>query len=240
MTADPSFAPYDTCVAGGEAELATSNLTSALNAFEAAAFIADTADQQATALNLKAIALSLLGRYAMSQDTSNEALQYASNNPTLAGKIKRDEGMSLLRYASTRIFPRVHVSAEVAMLLKESIKLLSFDGDNLELAVSHGYMGRQMLVIGKQARARQYMRQADAIIRLGDNRDYELNNLMWLIRADPLHRQTLRSRIIRLIEQTGQTRRNDELRLIMLGGNTLYRIVESNSWLRKLLTRLRK
>jgi len=55
---------------------------------------------------------------------------------------------------------------------------------------------------------------------------------MWLIRAvDRPARPLLRDRIVKLIEQTGQTSRTAELRLIMIGGDKLYSFVRNRPWI---------
>ena len=201
--------------------------------------------KEAQATQMMSVAYSLDGQHEKAKRFATKALTLAGDDNALAGRILRDAGMALLRQAS-----KLDVGKERDKLLVDadedfssSYVLLTRSTDTrLEAAVTYGFMGRHRLIIGDYESAYKHLHDADKVLRDGPNPGYELNNLMWLLRANLPYQERRayrKARIIPLIKETGQTRRYDELWLIVVGGDSLYRFVERNEWIQKLVQRLR-
>ena len=191
---------------------------------------------KAEAHQMRSIALSLAGKHEESILAADEARKQAVGNDLLLGRIIRDANMARLRYAlSLRLSDkrRAPLIALATIGFFESTQVLSKDPEHqFEKFVSIGFTGRAYFATGRLSEATSEMYRCDHYMQLGDNRTYELNNLMWLIRAvDRPARPLLRDRIVKLIEQTGQTSRTAELRLIMIGGDKLYSFVRNRPWI---------
>jgi len=244
----PKIASFEAYMQQGDEALGRGDMfDDAATVFGRAAMVASidqNVSNQARALQMMSVAYSLDGQLEMSKRFANKALVLAKNDHTLTGRILRDTGMALLRHAAHlpkgKQRDKLLVDADEAF--STSYLLLTTSGDDLEAAVTYGFMGRHRLVVGEYKRAHEHFVAADKVLRDGPNRDYELNNLMWLLRAKVPYwerRAYRKARIIPLIQETGQTRRYDELRLIVIGGDALYRFVERNGWIQRLVQQLR-
>jgi len=234
---------YETLIRQGNEALDAGSMPDAIDLFRRASNSAHTNIEEATALQMMSIAYSMDRDHRSARNASEAALKLVEHDPTTSGRITRDAGMILIRHGvnDSRPLMRPFLFSQAGMLFEKSTAFLGEEpGNELEIAVTVGFVGRLQLAMKKRLAAQKIMEGADDTIRNGYNRDYELNNLMWLIRAVPItERSALKARILPLIKQTGQTRRYDELRLIMIGGDLLYRFVDKRPWIPQLIRKVR-
>lgn len=185
--------------------------------FGFASCAAKNEDDKASALQMKGIALRRDKQYQVAESTLREAA-HTANNEVLKAQILRSLGMVQFDQA---------ILKKDAVLLDDALK--SFDqsyrallrvGATTEAAVSHGFRGRAYLKRGRRMRvhAREILADAHLMLSNQDN-TYELNNLLWLMRASSTKaRLHYFGRARELIKLTHQTKRRKELLVIMAGG----------------------
>ena len=183
--------------------------------FEDAVDCAGSADEKASALQMQGVTQRLLGELDASMETFKLALS-TTYDTVLKARITRDLGMTYLDQGKIRL------AGEDFLV---SYTVLYRNNELAEAAMSKGFQGRAKLMEGSRRDAVRLMREADKVLASGDNRDYELNNLIWLMRASHIVRFTGLPRAFRLVKQTGQSRRRKELAVIVIGGDWLYRLL---------------
>jgi len=191
-----------------------------------------SSNELARAHRAKAIAFSLAGSHYRALYYFVEALECVEKDTVLLGTILRDFGMSELRFTLTdrmsRGERRFHLN-KAESTFTESVRYLKESTDAagiLELAVTESFIGWLMLIRGDRTAARAKMDSQRLTIEQGGNPVYLLNFEMSYIRTvSRRERQAVKDRIVPLIDETGDLRRYDELRLIMIGGDRLYRFV---------------
>ena len=193
--------------------------TESAEAFHYASQVGEENADIAAAHQGHGIAMRLLGEYLESHVSFGTALLYARQDPALKLRIMRDEALTYMAEGKLqRAYDMAHDSF---------IGLSRFDQD--ESAASLGAMGRIELQRGHRADALRMFNEADGILnRPGSNLDYQLNNLIWLLKvARPALRLAILPRGLRLIKATGQSRRKIEVViLVVVGGNRLYKLAE--------------
>lgn len=182
-------------------------------AFEHALGDATSPDEKASALQMLGVALRLLGELDVSMKTLNLA-HATADSVVLKARITRDLGMTYLEQGD-------YTMANDAM--RGSYTILTRNHELVEAAMSRGFQGRVVFLRGWRREGIELLREADKVLRGGDNRDYELNNLIWLMRMSFPDRLLSLQRAVRLVKQTGQLRRWKELAVIAIGGDWLYR-----------------
>lgn len=224
----PSSPPsgYEARLQTGEIALNNGDFITALSQFDEAFKCAENDEQAARALQWRGITYRLSGKYVDAIDSLEEALARVDERSLQAGLINRDLGMVYVdlvqRYkdngdSSTARAARLH--------LENSQTILREVGLSIEEAATLGFIGRLHYIIGEKLPAAVAMKRADQILKKSDNPAYELNNLIWLMRVVPRsERVELNRRALKLVQETGQTRRLKELKLLMLGGDRLYRL----------------
>ena len=163
------------------------------------------------------IAMRLLGEHLESHVSFGTALLYARQDQALKLRIMRDEALTYMAEGKLqRAYNMAHESF---------IGLSRFDQD--ESAASLGAMGRIELQRGHREDALRMFNEADGILNRPDsNQDYQLNNLVWLLKVTNLpQRLAMLPRAIRLIKLTEQRRRTIEV-VLLVGGNRLYSFAE--------------
>lgn len=184
----------------------------AASRFEEAVVLASNRCQRASALQKLGIARRLNGELEVSEEIHNRAIATAEDD-ILKARIKRDLGMTYLDKGDYNL---------AYDILDISYRTLLNHHEPIEAAMSRGFQGRVKLLQGSRKQAVSLLREVDKVLRGGDNRDYELNNLIWLMRASYRTRFTGSWRAVRLIKQTEQSRRWKELVVIIIGGNWLH------------------
>lgn len=182
--------------------------------FRDAATVAKSRAQVAESLQWRGITHRLQGNLSTSIEMFKAAIALTEDNTHLQGRLYRDLAMTIvaqLRKAKHGPARKLHEDGAEACLLK-SQSLLNTTGDSVELAATYGFHGRLCALVGNPGQARSYYARADTVLKGGDNRDYELNNLIWMLKvATPQKRAAIRSRIWPLIWQTRQFRRVHEV-----------------------------
>ena len=116
----------------------------------------------------------------------------------------------------------------------EAEKLLSvargeYDASNnwVEFWCTWGFEARVFYAQGKHALAREHLHSADHGLR-GQHDLYELNNLVWRMKVvNPIHRQLLLCRALRLAVRTGYRRRAAEALLIAISPRLYERVLRA-------------
>ena len=183
----------------------------------------------------KAIQLNANGQYFASLLYFTEAQELAKDNKKLLGTILRASGMAELLYCTTHRVGRKELRWRIARVddtFRRSLELLSEDQpDELERATTESFIARLLLVQGIPALARSAMNRVRSTIEANTVPIELLSFEMWYLRTVPRRdRQEVKSRVVRLIEQTDDIPRYDELRLIMIGGDRLLRFVTLLPW----------
>lgn len=147
--------------------------------------------------------------------------------------IKRDRAwVYLMQYQRNPLarFVGKELLEEANDLLLESWKTLSDLGYNEKATVSQSYLGRIELLRGDYRTATIILDDVEDEIVSGEspNPTYLLNLRMWRLRAtaDKAERTLLLEDILPLIAETGQTSRYLEIKVIMFGGERLYRVLQ--------------
>jgi len=201
----------------------------AIAAFTRAVNTAPHKPKRAAALQMLMIAQSMAGQHHAARETGQKALELPIKD-LLRGTIVRDINLARLRYAVTVTDPNQQAIefTEAAKGFRESIALHRKDPANaLEMHVTYGCLGRALDLMGRRDEAYDEMTQSYPYVAAGDNLVYELNFICEFLPV--IERSGLKTKLykrgLELIELTGHTRRTNELRLIMFGGNAMYRFV---------------
>jgi hypothetical protein len=233
----PELSSYELRMRDGNTALGEGRFFDALNEYGGAAHVAIDDAEKASALQMKAVTYSMAAQDEAATRAVKEAMKVAGDDIVLKGRISRDAAMIMMRIAAaTRIRKkRDRLAHDALKMLMESLAYLRGPDHVIEFTVTLGFLGRYELLFGKKKwNAQHILENAGATLHEGDNRIYELNNLMWLIRAVPAkERPALQARILPLIETTGQTFRYDQLALIMRFGNRTYMYVEQRPWMQR-------
>ena len=201
----------------------------AAKVFEYAATLGDHWEYL-NALNVAMICYRLAGQYNLVDTTHANIMQVLEKDKSAAARQfkarhNRDYAMSriaLAEGASTES-ERNGFAANARRLLEDSISALDKLNDHEEALVSLGFLGRLESTLGHYDRAAAILANVDAKLRKGDNRVYELNNLMHLIRnVIPILHPSYILRASKLIRETGDKRRRRQLVLLVLSGGRLY------------------
>lgn len=97
----------------------------------------------------------------------------------------------------------------------------------VEFWCTRGFEARVFYAQGKHALAREHLHSADHGLR-GKHDLYELNNLVWLMKVvNPIHRQQLLCRALRLAVRTGYRRRAAEALLIAISPRLYDRVLRA-------------
>lgn len=245
-TTSELLALFNENMQGGHELLGDGDFAGAAELFDEAHSFAEKPIHRIQAAQMRGIALSRDGRLKDAVAWFNAAIETARHTReySLTFRVERDLAMAYVDAAQRwrYILRRDELLRDADILLRRSHEGLQKLGQHEEAWVTAGFMGRVELVAGSRFNAEKALRNADQELRQIPmrNRDYVLNNKMWLLRAvSRKERRAMEPEILDLIEKTGQHRRNDELRLIMLGGDGLYRFVRAlPSWTTRLIKRM--
>ncbi len=201
----------------GSEDLGSSRFADAVIAFKHAADAAYSTYEVACAHQMQGVALRLNRKLEEAHVAFGTATLYARGNDELLWRINRDKAMVYMDEGKLR-----HASD----LLEDSfIGLININ--ETEAGASLGFLARVELRIGHKDEAYRLFIVTAIMLSHGDNRTYELNNLVWLFKlVSPFVRPILLPRALRLIRQTGQRRRLVEVALLVVGGNRLYDTAE--------------
>lgn len=172
------------CLQAGEAALNSGHPHEALMYLRQANRSSNGRNQVEIA-HLSGICLRLLGRFYEAEAELQKAYDSAESDLN-RGRIVRDQGMVDLNKGDTD---------KALLRFKRSLALLSDKGHSpeeskqyrVEYFVSVGFVGRAYLAKRQRYAAASYLRIADG--RLAGQAPYELNNLVWLLKALPLRQR---------------------------------------------------
>lgn len=202
----------------------------AIKEYQAAAIYAATPVDEQKVWHQMAIAHRLNGSLSEAADAFRQAAIRSSDPVTLA-RVNRDDAMNTLDIATSNQND-MSLIEEAEMQLLLSHETLYNAGEPIESMTSYGFYGRALLIKGLKKSAFEVIQRADNALSntdiSGHNPQYELNNLIWLVRASK-HRNRLSyaARVWRLSRQLGQSPRMKEYLVLLIGGDTLYRFVKS-------------
>ena len=196
----------------GNRALNAGNFPEAANAFTLATIHADSDNEVASAYQMAGVALRLDSKHGEAHVAFETALLY-TKDVALRLSITRDEAAVYLNEG------KLHRASD---LLEDSfIGLINID--ETEAGASLGFLARVELRMGHKNEAYRLFISTDVMLSSGDNRTYEMDNLVWLFKVvSPFVRLTLLPRAVRLIRQTGQRRRIVEIVLLTVGGEWLH------------------
>jgi tetratricopeptide (TPR) repeat protein len=211
---------YDQFIYAGTLHLGHGDFKAARNYFNMATSYARNhghTHDEACAEQLSGIALRLAGQYYRSETAFVRALMLAleASDEGLAARIHRDWAMLLMDQG---------MFAGANDRLIESLAKLR--ADNVEYWVTRGFIGRVNLLLGRRELAAVIIAEADRHLIDADNRNYELDTLVWWMRASTTVRFKAVHRAWKLAQLTEQSRRKAEIVVIALGGNTGYRLAK--------------
>lgn len=202
---------YDELMALGEQDLNSGNFAVAKAMFRGAANQDEISNEQAArATQLWAVALRLLGDFEKADETFRIAYTYRHEiSKTLLGSILRDWAMNDLEWG--------HYD-DALLRINQAMELHRYN--NTEYGASVGFRARITGSLEDYA-------EADYLLRHSDNKVYELNNLIWWMRAmSPAHRLHKLQRALYLAKITGMRQRAIEARIIALLGDHIYRAIK--------------
>lgn len=209
----------------GRERLGRGGYQDAVIAFDTALRVAKTGPEKSRAYHSLGIAYRLLGseHYSKAINCFAEASSHAEDDDQSRARIVRDWAMVYLEQAAaTRDeLDRYRLVGNAEELLKTSMTTLKNLGEDVEAAVSEGFIARSFFIDGEKAAALQILRSVQGKLS-GKQPVYELNNLIWLARASFIERWRKLPYAARLITRTGHTRRWGEYAVLLVGGNTLY------------------
>ena len=140
-----------------------------------------------------------------------------TGNPALRARAQRDKAMLLMEQ---------QCYTEALALLRLARQHYTRARDEVEDAATCGFIGRVEYLDGQNGLLNLML--ADKVLRRGDNRVYELNNLVWLMKVvNPIHRQQLLCRALRLAVRTGYRRRAAEALLIAISPRLYDRVLRA-------------
>ena len=209
---------FEYAMSFGHEALDKGDLQEAQGRFAAAVAEADTSDEKAKSLQMLGVALRLHKDLRSAEVRLLAALENAlDNNPTLRYKILRDLGMV---YLDTK---RVSESRYEFTASHQGLKRVLGDHDAETLA-SLGFLGRSYLHEDNKT-AKKYLLEAADGLR-GQHDVYELNNLIWLLRASVLSRLRRGPRAIQLALRLGNKQRLIEAVILIFTGEHVYHAVK--------------
>ena len=140
-----------------------------------------------------------------------------TGNPALRARAQRDKAMLLMEQ---------QCYTEALALLRLARQHYTRARDEVEDAATCGFIGRVEYLDGQNGLLNLML--ADKVLRRGDNRVYELNNLIWLMKVThPLRRQLLLFRALWLAVRTGYRRRAVEALLIAISPRLYDRVLRA-------------
>lgn len=213
----------DEFMAAGESALNRGDPREALSQFSYASMLAEDDRTKAQAEQSAGICHRLLGNYRSARAILGIAYGYAEDD-LHRGRIKRDWGMVDLDQGD----------AGAAMkLFNESLELIrkttsedSLEGEaRIEYFVTLGFIGRAYLALGEPDTARIYLHTADG--QLQGHAPYELNNLVWWMKACSFRRRRkLAPRAWKLAREAGNRNRQVQV-LLTAASPTFARLIET-------------
>lgn len=228
--------PYGGLMSLGISQLNSGpNFLTAAKTFQLAYASVKDSQLKADALQQQGLAYTKAGMLKKAEQALNSASIHAIllDNEVQEADLKRDRAwIYLMRYQRNPLARWVgseHLE-EANELLLESWEILSRLGEFEKAAISQSYLGRVELLRGDYRAATLIFDQMDDELTSEEspNPTYLLNLRMWRLRAtqNKDERKLLLDDILPLIEQTGQTSRYLEIKIIMLGGERLYRATQ--------------
>lgn len=216
--------PYSYSMQNGESALHRGSLDDALHSFTQARSVSVGNGEKAVAAQQMGITHRLGGNFEEARKCFQEALTLATGNHPLVASIQNDLAMNFMEHADT-----LHHGPARNGLFQYAERQLVEARDTFRVcdmptsaAVSEGFLARLQLFRGRTNDARYSFIDADRALQAGNNRDHELDNLMWYIGiAKPAVRSELVRRARKLITTTGQNRRLTQLRLVQVGINPI-------------------
>ena len=140
-----------------------------------------------------------------------------TGNPALRARAQRDKAMLLMEQ---------QCYTEALALLRLARQHYTRARDEVEDAATCGFIGRVEYLDGQNGLLNLML--ADKVLRRSDNRVYELNNLIWLMKVThPLRRQLLLFRALWLAVRTGYRRRAVEALLIAISPRLYDRVLRA-------------
>ncbi len=200
------------------------NLAAAMSYEQAAEALSYEDDEALGYLNQAAINYRLAGDGRL-------GARYWAKAHELFDRVIADTGNPALRARAQRDKAMLYVEEE---RYDEAEKLLSaargeYDASYnwVEFWCTRGFEARVFYAQGKHALAREHLHSADHGLR-GQHDLYELNNLVWLMKVvNPIHRQLLLCRALRLALRTGYHRRALEALLIAISPHLYERVLRA-------------
>jgi len=196
---------YEDFVTKGSALLNSGNTEGALSIFQT--LIGKMGDNPtAEAYHLVGICWRMLGEPWRAVQAFRKACLLATISFDF-GRIQRDWAMALLT------MKRFDEALELLEKSEDALRGI----DDVEGAVTEGFVGRVYAWQGDKSTARQHFRRADLILRKLDTSDlYELNNLVHWMEVEPLGRRiNLAKRAWKLARATGNRRRQEQIILLI-------------------------
>lgn len=216
--------PYSYSMQNGESALHRGSLNDALHSFTQAYSVSIGNGEKAVATQHMGITSRMMGKFAEARVQLQAGLALAEGNHALVASIQNDLAMNFMEHADT-----LHHGPARNGLFQHAERHLIEARDTFRVcdmptsaAVSEGFLARLQLFRGRTNDARYSFIDADRVLQAGDNRNHELDNLMWYIGiAKPAVRPELVRRARKLIASTGQNRRLMQLRLVQVGINPI-------------------
>ncbi len=196
-------------------------------AFDTALRVAKADSEKSQAYHGLGIAHRLSGKYPNAIECFERASGLASDEDVSWGRVLRDWAMVYIdQAAATRDeLVRYRFVGEAEDLLRVSMTILKDLDEDVEAAVSEGFLARSFFIDGERAAALQTLRSVqDKLFK--QHPVYELNNLIWLARVSFIERWRRLPYIAQLISSTGHSRRWMEYAVLLLGGNTLHTLLK--------------
>lgn len=228
MTTDLAARPYDTLMADAERMLNAGDFPGAAYMYDEALSATEDPRKMAETLHMQGIALSRAGELKGAETVFEFALVFADalDDEVFMYRLMRDIGMAYLDAYMRNPVKGLFFLRQAERLLYRSESGLRHLDELVESHVSLGFIGRYELIMGSPVMARTMFATAHEFLSTmpNPNLDYILNNLMWYLRVmTRSERRQCEDFVLELIVDTGQTRRYAELRVIMIGGDFLYR-----------------
>ena len=209
---------FDELIASGNCMLNSGDFEGAKRAFYSTFSIASE-DQLSIAQHYCAVSLQLNGELRLAERLFRKAIKGAED-VVQAAKIKRNLGACLVNRAMADC--DISLLDEAEKLFISSRNELSFFGQDIESAVSDGFVGRVQFLTGRKHEAEAIMVKTYYAIA-GRNCTYELDNLIWLARVSFGHRWRYATRAFELMNTIPAKQRRLEYIVILVGGDLLYR-----------------
>lgn len=178
---------------------------------------------KAQAEQLAGICHRLLGNYESADNIFNVAYGYAEDN-LHRGRIKRDWGMVYLDQAQPDKAMELFIESQLLLVEAVGPDDPRKEEAQIEYFVTLGFIGRAHLAQGDIAAARDYMHSAD--LQLKGHAPYELNNLVWRLKASPFQlRRKLFPRAWQLAREAGHRQRQVQVVLTTISPALARRLV---------------